>query len=109
VKKVIIALLLSLSAFAWAKEDPKPTAYTINVHVSKSFFGTHGEQKVNAIIDGKNYELVATGDRWLLALGDYKAKVAKDEHKGTYNSRRVYEFLFPDQKTRRFRVVGETE
>jgi hypothetical protein len=109
VRNIIVAVLLSLSAFAWAEGNPKPADYTINVHVSKSFFGTRGEQKVNVIVDGKKYELVSTGDRWLLALGDYKAKLVKDEHRGTYNSHRVYEFLFPDQKTRHFWVVGETE
>jgi hypothetical protein len=109
VKKIMFALLLSLSAFAWAKENPKPTDYTIDVHVSKSFIGTHGEQTVNVIIDGKKYELSATGDQWLLALGDYKARLANDEHAGTYKSIRIYEFLFPDEKTRKFRVVGQTE
>jgi hypothetical protein len=45
----------------------------------------------------------------LLALGDYKAKLVKDEHKTTYGSNQVYEFLFPDKKTRQFTVVGQTE
>jgi hypothetical protein len=109
VKKIALAVLLSLSAFAWAGTNPNPADYAITVHVSKSYIGTHGEQKVSVIIDGKKYELAATGDTMLLALGDYKAKLVKDKHKGTYGSRQVYEFLLPDQKTRKFHVVGQTE
>ena len=45
----------------------------------------------------------------LLALGDYKAKLVQDVHKTTYESSQAYEFLFPDKKTRRFFVVGQTE
>jgi hypothetical protein len=44
-----------------------------------------------------------------LALGDYKAKLVKDEHKKTYESLQEYEFLLPDKKTRKFSVVGQTE
>lgn len=108
-KGIIVALLLFSCVSAWAKENPNPTEYTINVHVSKSFIGTHGEQRVDAVINGKKYELAAAGDRRLLALGDYKAKLVKDEHTGTSSSLRIYEFLFPDQKTRKFTVVGESE
>ena len=45
----------------------------------------------------------------LLVLGDYKAKLVKDEHRTTYDSYQVYEFLFPDGKTRKFQVVGQIE
>ncbi len=45
----------------------------------------------------------------LLSLGDYKAKIVRDDHKVTYDSYKIYEFLFPDQKTRKFIVVGQTE
>ncbi len=105
-KKITLAILLSLAVFAWAKEIPTPADYTINVHVSKSYYGAHSEQKVNVLIDGKKCELAANGEVMLLALGDYKAKLVKDEHKGTYGFRQEYEFLFPDQTTRRFRVEG---
>jgi hypothetical protein len=44
-----------------------------------------------------------------LAVGDYKAKLVKNEHKGNYGFRQEYEFLFSDQKTKKFRVVGQTE
>jgi hypothetical protein len=109
VKKIALVVLL-LSAFVWAGTPPKPGDYTINVHVSKSYFGERGEQMVKAVIDGKKYEMAARPDYpMLLALGDYKAKLVKDQHRGTYSYQQEYEFLFSDQKTKKFRVVGQTE
>jgi hypothetical protein len=35
--------------------------------------------------------------------------LVKDEHRTTYDSYQLYEFLFPDSKTRRFDVAGEIE
>ena len=108
-KRIAITLLI-VSTFAWAKDAPNPADYTISVHVSKSYFGERGSQMVKAVIDGKKYELVARPDYpMLLALGDYKAKLVKDQHRGTYSYQQEYEFLFPDQKTKKFRVVGQSE
>ena len=45
----------------------------------------------------------------LLGLGNYMAKLVKDEHKTTYDSLQVYEFLFSDKKVRKFEVVGRME
>jgi hypothetical protein len=45
----------------------------------------------------------------LLALGDYKAKLVQDQHKSAYESSQAYEFLFPDNTTRKFTVVGRSE
>ena len=45
----------------------------------------------------------------LLALGDYKAKLVRDDHRSAYDSFQVYEFLFADNKTRKFEVIGMTE
>jgi len=33
----------------------------------------------------------------------------KDEHPSAYESRQEYEFLFPDSKTKKFIVVGQSE
>jgi hypothetical protein len=66
-------------------------------------------QRLEVTIDGKKYELRARGINALLALGDYKAKLVRDEHRSPYDSYQVYEFLFPDKKTRRFEVVGHWE
>jgi hypothetical protein len=110
-KKITLAVLLMLSAFAWAGTTPNPVDYTVTVHVSRS--RNRGGQRLNAVIDGKKYKLEVYGGgggaMLVLALGDYKAKLVKDEHKGTYDSLQIYEFLFPDQKTRKFLVVGLTE
>ena len=100
-----------LAAIAHAS-DPKPTDYTITVHVSASriAFAAHGFQDLDVIIDGKKYGLISElGVGQLLAISDYKAKLVKDDHRSTYDSYQVYEFLFPDGKTRKFDVVGQIE
>lgn len=111
-KKIALALLL-LCSLAWAGPIPNPAEYTVNIHVSASrMVPEHGArfQGLNVVIDGKKYELESEyASNVLLALGDYKAKLVKDEHKVTYESYQVYEFLFPDQRTRKFIVVGQTE
>jgi hypothetical protein len=99
-----------LSAPAWAGADPNPAEYTVNVHVGSSSTA-HYFQELTVVIDGKHYNLESetTLANRLLALGDYKAKLVRDEHTTAYDSYRVYEFLFPDKKTRKFIVVGQTE
>jgi hypothetical protein len=111
--KLTLAILLLLSTLAWAA-DPNPADYTINVHVTTSRMVLEGDanafnQELNVIIGGKKYELRCSSINALLALGDYKAKLVKDEHRTTYDSYQVYEFLFPDKKTRKFDVVGQSE
>jgi hypothetical protein len=109
-KKIALVVLLLLPVHAWAGGDPTQDEYTINIHISSSSISGRSRQDLSAVIDGKKYELLcecATGA--VLALGDYKAKLVKDEHKTTYDSIRVYEFLFADRKTRGFEVVGQTE
>jgi hypothetical protein len=111
--KLPLAILLLISTFTWAA-DPDPVDYTINVHVTTSRLVLEGTaiartQVLNVTIDGKKYELEGGAVNVLLALGNYKAKVVKDEHKTAYDSSRTYEFLFPDQKTRKFEVIGQTE
>jgi hypothetical protein len=105
---LFVLLMLSNPALAAPGQDE----YSINIHVTSSFFlfagGTAG-QELNVIIDGKKYELSGLTAGPLLALGDYKAKLIKDEHKTSYESIQVYEILFPDKKTRKFTVVGQTE
>lgn len=107
-KKIALAIVLLASALAWAGAEPNPAEYTVNVHVSSSSIAT-GNLILDVVIDGKRYELSGYAGGMLLALGDYKAKLVKDEHKTTYGSNQVYEFLFPDKKTRQFAVVGQTE
>lgn len=110
-KKMILAVLLTLCACAWAAETPKQSDYTINVHVSTSSIAIDlGYQILNVVIDGKKYTLGSEARLGkLLALGDYKAKIAKDEHKAAYDSEKVYEFLFADGKTRQFLLIEQSE
>jgi hypothetical protein len=114
VKKLALGVLLLLSGLASAGVNPNPADYTINVHVSSSRMVLEGDaiafnQRLNVTIEGKKYELRSSSINALLALGDYKAKLVRDDHRTGYDSYQVYEFLFPDNKTRKFEVVGMTE
>jgi hypothetical protein len=118
-KKVLIALLLLMPALVWAeKPAPNPADYTITVHVQSSKlqcspYTTCPElprQLLSVLSEGKKYQLQSSGVQFeLLRVGDYKAKISFDETKLPYEYMRVYEFLFPDGKTRKFAVVGEEE
>jgi hypothetical protein len=114
VKHLAIAFFFLLSAVALAA--PNPSDYNINVHVSATRMVLESNslayrQNLNVVVDGKKYELESVDrSNALLMLGDYKARLVKDQHwAATYDSWRVYEFLFPDKKTRQFLVVGESE
>lgn len=120
-RKAVLIVLLLFGTLASAA--PNPDEYSINVHVTSSFwrmaqalFGPEPVQRLAVIIEGRKFELeapatIANRDAGvtLLALGNYKAKLVQDVHKTTYESSQAYEFLFPDKKTRRFFVVGQTE
>jgi hypothetical protein len=112
----LFALLFLSSALLWAGTGTNPADYTVNVHVGASRMVHYEEKSVaysqvlNIVIDGKKYELESYGAvNALLAVGDYKAKLVRNDRHGTYDSFRVSEFLFPDQKTRKFIVVGQAE
>jgi hypothetical protein len=117
-KKIIFVIFLILPVLALA-DKPKtiPADYTVAVHVRASrlleFCGGSGgcyyEQDLSVTIDGKKYELQSGFKGELLRVGDYKAKIAKDETQHAYEYSRTYEFLFPDGQTRQYSVVGETE
>lgn len=99
----------ALSAATLAPAAPAPDEYSINVHVTSSYlFG--GGNGLDVVISAKKYQLggfpPALG---LLAPGDYKAKLIKDKHLTAYRSDQEYEFLFPDTKTQKFNVVGQSE
>jgi hypothetical protein len=107
--KVITLAVLLLSPLAWAGGGSHPADYTVNIHVSSSSIDLAGNQVLDVVIDSKKYELrsqLSIGQ--LLALGNYKANLVKNDHQTAYDSSQVYEFLFPD-KTRPYLVVGQTE
>jgi hypothetical protein len=110
VKKITVTILLLASVFAWAGAEPNPAEYTVYIHVSSSSIADGGRQQLSVVIDGKNYALESQSvPNVLLAVGDYKAKLVKDEHRTTYDSSQAFEFLFADKKTRRFDVIGQSE
>jgi hypothetical protein len=105
-KRTLAVVLLLFSALAWAGSDPNPADYTINVHVSASRVKNAGIT-LTAIVDGKKSELLGNGA--LLIPGDYKAKLIRNDHKNAYEIYQVYEFLFPDKKTRTYTLIGIME
>ena len=83
-KKIAIALLFLFSTFAWAAADTNPAEYTVSVHVSTSRMVLGNSladvQTLNVVIEGKKYELRSDSrPNALLALGDYKAKIVREE------------------------------
>ncbi len=111
-------MLLLAAALAWAqKAAPDAAAYTITIHVQASRLSDScggnpavcsTAQRLTVLIDGKKYELEAAGGN-VLRVGDYRAKMTKDETKRAAEYERVYEFLFADGTTRKYDVVGEGE
>jgi hypothetical protein len=107
------AILITLLLFAVSTVTvAAPNDYPVAIHVHSSYFLYNNggvSQMLDTVIDGKKFMLADFATGQLLAIGDYKAKFIKDEHKTPYESHQVYEFLFPDGKTRNFNVVGQTE
>jgi len=111
-KNTLFAILLLVPALALAqKPAPNPAGYTITVHVQSSRLEFPSRlQHLTVLIEGRKYELegaVATFD--VFRPGDYKAKIARDDSKQTYEYRRTYEFQLVDGTARKYNVVGEWE
>lgn len=115
-KKIVAAILLLMPLLACAeKPKPNPADYTIDIHVRASRLvspaaigGSVTAQHLTAVINGRTCELEDSGwNKYLLRVGDYKARIVEDKTTGTYGYLRIYEFLFPDGSTRQFTVVGE--
>jgi hypothetical protein len=109
--KHVLTVLLLFSSLAVAASPE----YDLNVHVSSSRMVVEGGdsahfQKVQAVIDGKKYELESiAAPNTLLLPGDYKARIVKDHHSADYDVWRIYEFQLPDKKVRQFLMVGILE
>ena len=112
-RRVQFLLTFFCSALAWAGSGD----YNVNIHVTAThMLRDHGDsarrQQLDVIIDGKKLQLESeTIPNALLSLGDYKAKLVKNDHwrGAAYDSYAVYEVLLPDKNTRRFIVVGQSE
>lgn len=125
VKKAMFVLFLALPSFVLAeKPAPNSADYILTAHVQTSRIAsdcsdvTSGtsvcfwNQHLDVTIDGKKYEMVgnrAKRNVYVLRLGDYKAKVLKEDTSRTYEYNRSYEFLFADGTTGDFQVTGEME
>jgi hypothetical protein len=119
-KMSLFAILLMVPAMALA-DKPNPAAYTITVHVQSSklvndcgstFKGSNcdSELQMVVLIDGKKYELQdERPNNSVIHVGDYKARIVKEDTSRSYSYTRTYEFLFPDGTTRTYAVVGESE
>jgi hypothetical protein len=106
-KKLATIVVMLCSVLAWGGVAPNQADYNINVHVSSARMDERSEVNLMVVVDGSKYKL--RGNGWLLAPGDYKARLTRDEHKTTYAPSQTYEFLLPDKKTRTFNLVGITE
>ena len=113
-RHLTVAVFLLCSALSWTAAAPSD--YSINVHVSTTRMVRDSRssaryQSLIVTIDGKKYELESLDfPNALLMLGDYKARLVKDQHwSGTYDSHQVYELSLPDNKKRQFLVVGQSE
>jgi hypothetical protein len=116
--KFLLVLLLLVPALAFAKEKPStnPADYPLTVHVQSSRLydlcapNCIWVQHLFIAMDGKKYELTDTTPRHdLLRVGDYKARISKDEKGHDYEYEREYEFLLTGGEVRSYVVVGESE
>jgi hypothetical protein len=118
----IFFLLLGVTTFS-AAAPGHPDDHPITVHVSASHWSVmpgisfaSSVQTLDVVIDGRKFELAASTGRndigkgiRVLALGDYKAKLVIDTHDNVYESCQAYELVLPDQKNRKFFVIGQSE
>jgi hypothetical protein len=112
-KHFTAALGFLFFAVACAAQKPDPSQYPTVVHVSASQVESEGLnefQTLTVTIGGKHYLLsgsLISGS--LLDPGDYPAKLISDVHKTSYLSSQEYELLFPDGKTWKCTLAGESE
>ncbi len=109
--KRFIAVLsfLCLAAACAAQKPANPSQYPIAVHVSAVKVQS-SIQTLTVTIAGKHYLLwgpLISGS--MIDPGDYRAKLTTDVHKTSYLSSQEYEFLFPDGKTWKCFLTGESE
>jgi hypothetical protein len=123
---LLVPMLMLPAAAVAEKPAPNLADYTVAVHVQASRLlqrctdVTGGSnmcymgQDLSVVIDGKKFELVGdfgVGKKAAIVLrvGDYKAKMLKEDTSRAYEYSRTYEFLFPDGKTSQYTVEGESQ
>lgn len=118
------ALAVAVQGASGAAAKPDTDGYNLTAHVSAAQFVPYSGNGVNegyeiltVTIAGKHYQVQGptssarafTHGNGLLNLGDYRVKLVEDTHKTVYESNQVYEFLLPDNSTRKFGVIGQSE
>jgi len=104
---LILTLLFFSPCIPLAGATSSSADYPIKVHVTSSIWEA-GYSRLNVVIDGKKYCL-SDPYNGVLSPADYKAKLVKDQHKTSYETEQTYEFLFPDNKTRTYTLIGQSE
>jgi hypothetical protein len=120
---LLMALTIPARPASGAADAKDADSYNLTAHVSASQYAppavgsNDGNQVLTVTIAGKHYQLrgptssskVFSHGNGLLNLGDYKVKLVEDTHKSVYESVQVYEFLLPDNSTRKFGVIVQSE
>lgn len=109
--KVFTAVFFAVlwTAFARAAGSPNPADYTINVHISASHLDTECANGLcrnlvyaDTLLNGKKLQLsgnavIVKKTLMLIAPGDYRAKLIKDNHNSNSSLfNQEYELLLPD-------------
>lgn len=104
--RTLIVALITLNPTAAA---PKHVDYPLTAHVRES--GKSGiYQYVIARVNGKWYRLTASAiNHERLLEGDYPVRLIKETHSPFYESGQIFEFSFPDKKTRKYKVESGWE
>ena len=124
---IFVCLNAAVSPSRAAESKPDPSQYTLVVHVSASRY-TQGigasfinpnllSEVLTATVGSRHYQLQGPTSsskafmhgNGLIDPGDYHAKLTQDEHKTSYESLQQFEILFPDNTTRRFTVIEQSE
>jgi hypothetical protein len=126
---LVVTLVLAISAgdaAVWASPATDPSSFTLNIHVSKSTLEIVPDGKLNSLgqrldvtIDGRHLVLegnqivgkkkIIGGAVWLLPVGDYKARIKKEDTAPNGAYWREYEILLKDGSTWDCYVFGESE
>jgi hypothetical protein len=102
-RSIPLAVLLLLSALAWAGTTPNPAEYTVNVHVGASYMVSERAfnlyvQKLDAVIDGKKYELESEASGWYWHLATTKRRSLKMSTREPMILFKSTSFCFPTKR-----------
>ena len=92
------------------KTSVNPADFSVTVHITHAFLeGVQNHLHLDAVVDGKKYQMESLDGSTMLHVGDYKARVVRDDEKKSDLFTKAYEILFPDGTHWVFTVVGESE